>query len=308
MKITSICLAAMLTSGCMALMLMCSSTPVKGDGEERQETNSELPHTTYLPVMPEKVDFCGEEFPLERDDVRESMDRELLTNTFWHTNMILTIKRANRIFPIIEPILEANGIPNDFKYLAVAESSLVPTVKSPAGAVGLWQILETTGKELSLEINNEVDERYNIEKSTVAACKYLKRAYESLGSWILVAAAYNGGQARVIKNISSQMQSSYFNVLWAEETSRYVFRIAAFKIIMAAPEKYGFNIDKEDLYKPYEYHTMTVDSTINDIAMFAVNNNTTYKAIKNLNPWLRQNKLTNQRRKSYKILIPHENH
>lgn len=263
-----------------------------------------LPHLTYFPQLPDSMSFADEEVPLDRIDVYESFDREIITNTFWHTNLILILKRSARYFPIIEPILRECGVPDDFKYLCVAESSLVPTAKSPAGAVGLWQILETTGKELGLEINDEVDERYDIQKSTRAACKFLLRAKNTYNwSWTLLAASYNGGQNRVAKNASQQQQSNYYDMLWGEETGRYVFRILAFKTLMSNPQAYGFMVDENDYYKPYECEEIVVNQGIEDIAQWAIDHGTTYKALKMLNPWLRKNKLTNTRRKEYTILV-----
>jgi len=269
-----------------------------------EEPAIDLPHNTFLPTIPDSITLFGENMPLSRQDVFESMEREILTNTFWHTNTLLVLKRSKRVFDIIDPILKEQNVPEDFKYLAVAESNLWVNSKSPAGAVGLWQILESTGKELGLEINDEVDQRYDIEKSTVAACRFLKRAYDSLGSWSLVAAAYNGGQGRVTKNKSNQLQESYYDLLWAEETARYVFRIAAFKIIMNSPSEYGFNINAEDIYEQYPSRDTVISTSIANIAEFAIDHNTTYKALKNLNPWLRQNKLTNARGRSYTVKIP----
>lgn len=271
---------------------------------KRDKDPQTTPHVTNLPPMPEELSFCGEEVPLHRNDVWEALDREILTNTFWHTNTQLAIKRSGRFFPIIEPILKEEGIPDDFKYLCVAESNLMPTAKSPAGAVGLWQILEGTGRELNLEVNKDIDERYNIIKSTHAACQYLKKSYATLGSWTLVAAAYNGGQNRVLRNMSTQKQNSFYDILWAEETARYPFRIMAIKLIMENPSDYGFNIGKKDLYKPYETYTVTIDTTINDLAQFAIDNNTTYKMLKVLNPWMRQNIMPNKSRRNYLITLP----
>lgn len=263
-----------------------------------------LPHQTYLPQLPDTLSFAGETVPLERIDIYEAFDREIITNTFWHTNLILVMKRSARYFPIIEPILRECGVPDDFKYLCVAESSLVPTIKSPAGAVGLWQILESTGKELGLEINDEVDERYDIQKSTRAACTFLLHARETYNwSWTLLAASYNGGKNRVAKNLSQQQQSDYYNTLWGDETGRYVFRILAFKALMNDPQTYGFMLEEKELYQPYEYEEIVVNQGIEDIAQWAIDHGTTYKAIKTLNPWLRKNKLTNARGKEYKILV-----
>lgn len=288
----------------VAIGLFVNSTEPNINNLENDAQDINLPHSTYLPEIPSEMTFADEKVPLERTDVYESLDREMLSNTFWHTNMILILKRATRYFPIIEPILKENDIPEDFKYLCVAESNLVPTAKSPAGAVGLWQIMDKTGKELGLEINDEVDERYHIEKSTKAACVFLKKAYKVLGSWALVAAAYNGGQSRVTKNISSQKQNNYYDILWSEETGRYVYRIIALKIIMNNPQQYGFNVTDNDGYSQYNYTEVKTDTTIADIAQFAIDNQSTYKYLKILNPWLRQNKLTNTKRKEYTILIP----
>lgn len=301
MKTKALCILTGAALVAMIYLFTGSTTPEPRRTEKEEQT---LPHETHLPKVPEKITLFGEEMPLERQDVYESMDREMLTNTFWHTNTILVVKRAARVFPIIEPILKEMEVPEDFKYLAVAESNLWPTAKSPAGAAGLWQILETTGKELGLEINDEVDQRYDIEKSTRAACKFLKRGYETLGSWTLVAGAYNGGMGRVSKNKSNQKQESYYDILWAEETARYVFRIAAFKIIMNDPAQYGFKIEDDEIYAPYPCRDTTINGSIADIAQFAIDHNTSYKAMKNLNPWLRQNKLTNARGRSYTVKIP----
>lgn len=302
MKTKALCI--LVGAAIMALFSLFTNytNRIETTAEETQAVN--LPHSTYLPAIPDTITLFGELMPIDRQDVAESIEREMLTNTFWHTNTMLVIKRSKRIFDVIDPILSEMNIPSDFRYLAVAESNLWVGSKSPAGAVGLWQILETTGKELGLEINDEVDQRYDIEKSTYAACKFLKRAYDSLGSWALVAAAYNGGQGRVSKNKSNQMQDSYYDILWAEETARYVFRIAAFKIIMNDPATYGFNITDEDIYEPYPSRDTVVSTSIANIAQFAIDHNTTYKAMKNLNPWLRQNKLTNARGRSYTIKIP----
>ena len=300
MRRTNIIITAVILAAATSWLFINSTEPTHNHDKAEQTT----PHVTHLPPMPKKLDFCGERVPLERTDVWESLEREMLTNTFWHTNTQLVIKRAGRYFPIIEPILKEEGIPDDFKYLCVAESNLIPTAKSPAGAVGLWQILEATGRELQLEVNKDIDERYNIVKSTHAACKYLKKAYSLFNSWTLVAAAYNGGQNRVLRNMSTQKQSSFYDILWAEETARYPFRIMALKLIMQNPEAYGFNIGKKDLYKPYDTYTVTVDSTINDLAQFAIDNATTYKMLKTLNPWMRQNIMPNKSHRKYVITLP----
>ena len=262
------------------------------------------PHNTNLPPIPKQISIFGEDLPLDRPDVYEALDREILTNTFWHTNTILVMKRAGRYFPIIEPILKEYNVPSDFKYLAVAESNLLPNAISPSKAVGLWQLLEGTAKELGLEVDDEVDQRYDAEMSTRAACKYLLRSYRALGSWTLVAAAYNCGQARVNKSIATQQQQKYIDLLWNEETSRYVFRIAAIKTIMSQPTDYGFNLTQTDIYQPYTHRDTTINTEIEDIATFAIEHQTTYKTLKILNPWLRQNKLTKSKNKEYTLRLP----
>ncbi len=262
------------------------------------------PHNTNLPIVPTESSVFGEQLPIDRQDVYEALDREILTNTFWHTNTILVMKRAGRYFPVIEPILAEYGIPSDFKYLAVAESNLLPSAKSPAGAVGLWQILEATAKELGLEVNDEVDQRYDVELSTRAACQFLRRSYRTLGSWTMVAASYNCGLGRATKSQETQLQNNYVDILWNEETARYVFRIAALKIIMNSPSEYGFYLHDSDIYAPYNYRDTIINCEIPNIAQFAIEHNTTYKTIKILNPWLRQNKLTNAKGKQYTIKLP----
>lgn len=290
-------------------ILFYTLTSSKGaDGDCTDETllmdSVACPQHVTTPMVPERYELFGEKMPLERLDVYESFDREIVSNTFGHTNTILAIKRSRKYFPIIEPILKENGIPEDFKYLAVAESVLSATVRSGKDAVGFWQFLEATGKENGLEINDEVDERCDVTKSTKAACKMLRKSYESLGSWALVAAAYNGGQARAHKNMSRQQQNYFYDILWTEETARYIFRIAAIKLIMSNPGVFGFDVKESDCYRMPNMRKITVDGTIEDIAQFALDNETTYKSIREYNPWLRQNKLTNIRKKTYEILIP----
>ena len=241
--------------------------------------------------------------PLELPDVRERFDRELLVNANLHASTILIIKRANRAFKIIEPILEKNGVPNDFKYLAVIESSLINAV-SPAGAKGVWQFMPATAKEIGMEVNDCVDERYHLEKSTEAACKFLLAAKAKFGSWTLAAASYNGGITGVNKQIDLQKVSNYYDLLLNDETSRYVFRILALKEIMKAPEKFGFEISKQDLYELYPTRKIEIDTTITNLADFAIRQVVNYKILKLYNPWLRDIKLENKIRKKYLIELP----
>ncbi|MCB0472699.1 MAG: lytic transglycosylase domain-containing protein [Flavobacteriaceae bacterium] len=255
--------------------------------------------------IPEQLSFAGEKVPLDNPDVRERMDRELLVNTYWQSNGLLWIKRAHKYFPIIEPILKRNGVPDDFKYLAVIESDLL-NVTSPAGAKGFWQLLRDAARENGLEVNENVDERYHLEKATEAACKYIKNAKEKFSSWTLAAAAYHAGNYGLDKRLEEQMVSSYYDVLAGEMTERYVFRILAAKEILNNPNKYGFYFDESDLYSMPQSYTVKVDTTITNIAAFAKKYNTYYKELKTFNPWLRENTLNNRSGKVYYIKIPKE--
>lgn len=261
----------------------------------------------FTPVeLPEKLEFAGEKVPLEYYDVRENLDRELLSTVYFHSQTIRYIKSAPRLFSVIEPILKANGIPEDFKYLCVAESGFDVRAVSPAKAVGLWQLLESTAKENGLEINAEVDERYHIEKSTEVACKIFKSAYQKYGSWALVAAAYNGGRAGLDQKMAVQKAKSYYDLLFVEETTRYVFRILALKMVMEDPEKYGFGIGKDDIYLIIKTEIVEVKGPVTDLAAFAIEKGITYKTLKMFNPWLRETYLKNPARKTYKLKIPEE--
>jgi hypothetical protein len=253
--------------------------------------------------LPKNLSFAGERVPIEIQDIRERMDRELLVNTYWQSNALLYMKRANKYFPIIEPILAENGVPDDFKYLALIESGLM-NVSSPAGAKGVWQILKGTGREFGLEINANVDERYHLEKATKLACNYLNKAYKKFDSWTLAAAAYNGGRAGMLRRLKKQQVSTYYDLLLGEETSRYVFRIVAAKEIVSNPKKYGFVYDREDLYHNLPTYNVEVDTVITNIASFGKRYGLNYKEIKILNPWLRENKLNNTSRKKYLIKLP----
>lgn len=254
---------------------------------------------------PGEVSFCGEDVPLDRFGVREKLDRELLVNTYWHSNTFLSFKRANRWFPTIERILKEEGVPDDFKYLALVESGLSNAV-SPAGARGFWQFMPKTAESYGLEVNDEVDERYHLEKATRAACAYLKEGHEKFNDWALVAASYNMGMGGVNKQLSRQQVEEYWDLLLNEETGRYVYRILAVKEILNHSEEYGFVVRPKDLYAPYETSSVVVDSTVNDWAEWAKNNGTNYNVLKSLNPWLRDRSLRNAASKSYEILLPRE--
>ena len=253
--------------------------------------------------LPENLNLAGERVPIEMPDIRERMDRELLVNTYWQSNGLLLLKRANKYFPILEPLLKKYGLPDDFKYLAVAESGLIDETSS-AGAAGMWHFMKATGKEYGLEINDNVDERYHIEKSTKVAAEYLIKAKENLGSWTLAAAAYNAGNYGVSKRLETQQVSNYYAALLPNETERYVFRIIALKEILSRPKEYGFKFEKEDLYTLQKTRTIKVDTVITNIALFAKKFGLNYKELKIYNPWLRENRLNNKSRKLYDIKIP----
>jgi len=253
--------------------------------------------------FPSKIDFAGESAPLNISDVRERLDRELLVNANLDATTVLIIKRANRSFPVIEPILKKYGIPDDFKYLAVIESGLVNVV-SPAGARGVWQFMPDTGKERGLEINDVVDERYHLVKSTEAACKYLQSAYAKFGSWTLAAASYNGGFGGVNKQITFQGVTNYYDLLLTDETARYVFRILALKEIMQHPALYNFTVTPAEMYTALPVKNVEVTSSIPDLAVFAKEQGINYKILKVHNPWLRDRKLTVADGKKYTVEIP----
>lgn len=257
----------------------------------------------YAFPLPEKIMFADEKVPLENFDTRESLDLEIQKVAYWHSEVLLYIKRANRFFPVIEPILKKNGIPDDFKYFAVCESGLL-NVTSPAGAKGVWQFMDETAKSYKLEVNDEVDERYNLELSTEAACKYFKDSYNHYKSWAMVAASYNAGQTNLDIRQKSQNQDSYYDLLLLDETARYVFRTIAIKLVMTHPENFGFVLRNKDLYPVIPAHNAEVDSSITDLARFAEVNHTNYKILKLLNPWLRKGTLTNKTKKPYNIAIP----
>jgi membrane-bound lytic murein transglycosylase D len=269
-----------------------------------EEKSKQLKEGTaqYFPV---EIDFAGEKVPLQMDDVKERFDRELLVNANLHSSTILILKRANRAFPVIEPILAKYGVPDDFKYLAVIESALA-NATSPSGAKGVWQFMPATAKEKGMEVTEAVDERYDLIKSTEAACSYLLKAKEKFGNWTLAAASYNGGMTGVQNKLDEQRVSSYYDVLLTDETARYVFRILALKEIMKNPAMYGFDLSQKELYRGLQTKTVMVDSTINNLADFAISQEINYKILKIHNPWLRDKKLDNPNKKVYKIEIPVE--
>ena len=279
------------------------------------------PHEDFLPLtnppaiqgmspvysipIPDSLDFAGEAVPLDIFYVREGLDRELTVNTYFHSATIMMLKRANRWFPVIEPILKKNNIPDDFKYLALIESGL-ENVVSPAGAVGFWQFLKGTAKEYNLEVNDAVDERYHVEKSTEAACRYLNESYAEYQNWTLAAASYNTGNHRISKELSKQKVSGYYDLFLSTETTRYMFRILALKLIFQNPANYGFHIPANDLYPTIPTKIIPINKTIGSLVEFARINNITYKTLKYFNPWLREDHLPNRAGKVYQIKIPED--
>ncbi len=273
------------------------------------QRKSELPGTNeqYYKIVsvpiPDTLSFAGEPMPLDIFYVREALDRELSVNTYWHSSTLQIIKKAQRWFPLYDSILRANKVPEDFKYLSVIESGLA-NVTSPAGAKGYWQFLKGTAKDYGLEVNKEIDERYNVEKSTEAACKYFLDSYETFGNWTLVAAAYNAGNKGVTQQMERQKTGSFYDLLLNDETARYIYRIAALKLIFENPEIYGFYLDQEELYPQIPTHTVEINGEVEDFADFAKDHGISYKLLKHFNPWLRQNYLKNRKKKTYKITIP----
>lgn len=286
----------------LATLLLTDSTT---NANSEPDENFPQGYKIVSPEIPNYLEFAGEKIPTENFEVYERMEREFLSNTYWHSATILAIKRANRWFPVIEPILKKNNIPDDFKYLSVAESNL-DNVVSPAGATGFWQFMEEAGKKYGLEINSQVDERYDVEKSTEAACKYLRDSYIMFGNWVASAASYNMGQDGVKKQQERQKAKNYFNLVLNSETSRFVARIVALKYILQNPEKYGFDIKSQDKYKPLEYSEVTLDSSVADLADYATSLGVNYFILKMYNPWLRDNYLSNKTKSAYTIKLPRE--
>ena len=262
-------------------------------------------HWVTTPHIPEKVEFAGEPLPLEYFDVRESLERELIVNMNFHSSTLQYLKRITRFFPVIEPILAANGIPDDFKYLSLIESDLMNKV-SPAGATGFWQFMKAAAADYGLAVNSEIDERYDVEKSTVAACRYLNDAYKIFGNWTMAAASYNMGKAGLSAQVKRQKCNNYYDLLLNDETQRYMYRIAAVKLILNDPQKYGFHVPENEKYCPIPYTEVEVKTAVDDWAEFAFKHQTNYKMLKYLNPWLRDIKLTNAARKTYTVKIPAE--
>ncbi len=300
----SLLMALLIAAGAACIQVFTFSTS-GGESDVDHQLRFNEGYKIFSLNLPSNLDFCGEHVPMEQLDVRERLDRELLVNTYWQSNSLLAHKRANRWFPVIEPILKREGVPDDMKYIPLIESGLT-NVTSPAGAVGFWQFMKETAMAESLEVNNEVDERYNVARSTEAACKHLKEAYARYGSWAMAAATFNLGRGNLERQIGRQKETNYFNLLLPEETSRYVFRILAMKAIISDPARYGFHLRKKDLYAPYKTRTLELTPPVEDLNAFATRQGTSYKLLKLLNPWLRDNTLSERGGNKYTILLPAE--
>jgi hypothetical protein len=287
-----------------ALASLATETNETNEANKTNEADGTHIETYSCAPVPESVDFCGERIDLTRFDRRERMDRELMAFTYMHNNSLLMLKRANRYFPVIEPILKEEGVPDDFKYLMVIESSVNIQARSAAGAAGLWQFMPTTAKEYGLEVNDFVDERFHVEKATRAACKYLRRAHAKYKDWIAVAASYNAGQGRITQQIERQGTSQTLDLLLAEETSRYVYRIFCAKIMFQHPAAFGYSLRASDLYPVIPCQQLTVTTPLTDLAKFAQKHGINQALLRQFNPWLRSNSLPNRSGKSYVILIP----
>jgi hypothetical protein len=259
----------------------------------------------FSPSAPSKASFANENVPLDLYYVREALDREIMASTFMHSTTIMMFKRAHRWFPVIEPILKKNGIPDDFKFVAVAESNLANVV-SPAKAEGYWQFLETTGKEYGLEINDNVDERYHLEKATEAACAYFNAAYKKFGQWTLVAASYNRGSDGLTRAIENQKVNNYYDLYLNEETARYVFRIIALREVYQNPVRYGFYLQQSDFYPAIPVRTVSIDTPVGSLPVFAKSLSINYRILRELNPWIQNYTLPNKSGKTYTFKIPAE--
>jgi hypothetical protein len=283
------------------ILTLIFSSAKKDENAEQEDVISNGSKVVAVPI-PSQINFAGEQVALDKFEVKERLDRELLVNSYWQSNSLLMIKRSKRAFEIIEPILAEYDVPEDFKYLAVAESGLL-NVTSSAGAKGVWQFMQSTAKSYNLEVNGEVDERLHLEKSTIAACQYLKEAHIRFGSWTLAAAAYNRGPAGVERDLKKQRVGDYFDLHLNTETSRYVLRILALKTIFENQTAYGIHLKNEDYYGSISTINVVIDSSINNIAKYALQLGTNYHVLKSLNPWLKSNELTVVN-KTYTIKAP----
>lgn len=287
----------------LSLLIVSGSLELKADLSDGRRYEADY-QKVVNPTIPDRLTFAGEVVNLDDVDLYERLDRELTAMIYTHGNTLLTIKRANRYFPILKPILDKYGVNKDFLYMACIESYLNPLAKSPAGAAGIWQFMPSTAKQYGLEVNDEVDERYDPEKETAAACRYILNAYEKYGNWESVAASYNAGTARITKELEAQMQTSAFDLWLVEETRRYPMRMIAMKMILENPAAYGYILDEKQLYQPFSYTTVAVSSSVPDWPLWAKEHGIDYATLRTYNPWIRAKKLTNKAGKTYNVKIP----
>jgi hypothetical protein len=291
----------------MAGLLMITAVMAQAQlKREYGKTTSTAPvySVTVSPDIPMTVNFAGETVSFDRLDMAERLDRELTGIIYGQTTTELCFKRANRYFPALAKILKEQGVPLDFLYLAVTESSMDYNAYSSAKAAGMWQLLAGTGRDYGLEVGDEVDERYDPEKSTVAACKYLKAAYKKYGHWPTVAASYNAGMQKISNELSKQQVDDSFDLYLVQETSRYVFRIIAYKLVMESPKRYGYRFSRKNLWQPVAYTTVDVTGSVASWVDWAKSKGITYAQLREANPWIRSTKLTNAGGKTYKVRIP----
>ncbi len=292
-----LCLLSSIAAASVAVSAWAQQAPYKGYQPAVFAVKSN-------PTVPLKVTFCGDTVDLDRIDMFERLDRELTSVVYAHTSTLLCLKRANRYFPALDSILKANGVPADFLYLACTESTMDHNAYSPAHAAGLWQLLAATARQFGLEVDGEVDERYDPEKSTVAACRYLKSAYRKYGHWATVAASYNAGMGRISSELEKQLATNSFDLYLNSETSRYVFRIIAYKMLFADPRRFGYKLTSDQLYQPVRYTTVDVAGAVPSWAQWAKDHGVSYAQLREANPWIRASHLTNARGKHYAVRIP----
>jgi len=295
----------------MAVLLMAASIPgqaqLKREYSKNTTSSSPVFSVTASPDIPMSVTFAGEKVSFDRLDMAERLDRELTGIIYGQTTTELCFKRANRYFPALAKILKEQGVPLDFLYLAVTESSMDYNAYSSAKAAGMWQLLAGTGRDFGLEVSDEVDERFDPEKSTVAACKYLKAAYKKYGHWPTVAASYNAGMQKISGELSKQKVDNSFDLYLVQETSRYVFRIIAYKLVMESPKRYGYRFSRKNLWQPVDYTTVDVSGSVPSWIDWAKGKGITYAQLREANPWIRSTKLTNADGKTYKVRVPKQN-
>lgn len=287
-------------AGVALVILLCACLDTGADEQPR----SQVPFATTSPDVPEYTVFAGDTVRFDRADLRERMDREQCAFTYMHASTLLLIKRANRYFPLVEPILKEEGVPDDFKYLMAIESSMDELALSPAKAAGLWQFMPATAREYGLEVNTGIDERYHAEKATRAACRYLKEAYAKYGDWLTVAASYNAGQGRISRELERQGATSAADLWLNRETSRYMFRLLAVKEVLAAPQRFGFCLKRSQLYPPIHCTHVEVDTTVTSLTDFARERGLLVRQLREANPWIRGYTLPNRSRRRYLVAIP----